>query len=204
MRTRLHWWCIAAVGLAVLLYASRWLPGRTGAWPAGDSSIYSSPLVTPAPENPLPLDAGSFRFEDARGVYEHHVFGAPPAQKASADSGLLVEQPYVNLLFTTAGHKRSGDIHKCEQLNHILFGDVLLTRVLRKGSQVTTRHRGGDVIRVPPHVPHLYAYTSDTLMSETWRHADGRPCEFKAWFYKPLRDRIPAASADKRFTRDDP
>lgn len=206
MRARLLNLCAAAVGLAVVLLASRWLIGARDArqpWPTGDPNVYTSPLVTPAPENPLPLDAGSFRFEDARGVYEHHVFGVRPVRNETvAVSGLLPMQPYVNLLFTISGHKRSGDIHKCEQLNHIVFGEALLTRVLRNGREVTTRHRGGDVLRVPPHTPHLYSYLSDTLMTETWRHADGRPCEFRAWFYAPLRDRIPAASAEKRFIAD--
>ena len=182
----------ASTVLALLLCLAS---GERG-WPAGDAHIYDSPLVSPAPVNPLDDRAStSFRFEDARGVYERHVF---PGDTGTRGEG--GETPYVNLLFTYAGHKRSGDIHKCEQLNHIIYGDVQLTRVLRSGREVTTRHRGGDVVRVPPHVPHLYSYSRDTLMSETWRHADGTPCEFQAWFYKPLRDRIPAATAEKRFT----
>ena len=62
-----------------------------------------------------------------------------------------------------------------------------------------TQLRGGDVVRIPPHVPHLYAFLSDSLMTETWRTPDGRPCEFGAWLYKPFRDRIPAATAVKSF-----
>jgi hypothetical protein len=182
----------ACAVLALLVYLAS---GGRG-WPAGDAGIYKSPLVSPAPVNPLDEDRAStsFRFEDARGVYERHVF---PGDAGARGGG---EPPYVNLLFTRSGYKRSGDIHKCEQLNHIIYGHVQLTRVLRSGREVTSRHRGGDVVRVPPHVPHLYSYESDTLMSETWRHADGTPCVFQAWFYTPLRSRIPAATAEKRFT----
>ena len=80
----------------------------------------------------------------------------------------------------------------------MLFGAATLTQRVR-GRDVDTPLRGGDTVRIPPHVPHLYAYGEDTLMTETWRHADGTPCAFKAWFYAPYRDRIPAATADKRF-----
>ena len=188
---------VLAASAALLVYIASTSDMR--GWPEGDARIYASPLVSPAPVNPLEADGASksFRFEDARGVYERHVFpGDSGGQTRDEGAG----EPYVNLLFTYGGHKRSGDIHTCEQLNHIIFGDVQLTRVLRSGREVTTRHRGGDVVRVPPHVPHLYSYGSDTLMSETWRHGDGTPCEFKAWLYKPLRDRIPSATAEKRFT----
>jgi hypothetical protein len=61
---------------------------------------------------------------------------------------------------------------------------------------------GGDVVRIPPHVPHLYDYKTDTLMTETWRTKQGEPCAFKAWFYAPLRERIPKASQQKTFARD--
>ncbi len=135
----------------------------------------------------------SWRFEDARGVYEHRAgFAADTADVAA---------PYVNVAFSRAGELRSGDLHDCEQLNHLVFGAATLTQRLR-GRDVVSRHAGGDVIAIPPHVPHLYHFTQDTLMTEAWRTPDGAPCAFRAWFYAPYRDRIPAASAQKRFTAD--
>lgn len=128
----------------------------------------------------------SFRFEDARGAYERRSFAGGE---------------YVNLVYTRAGFLRSGDIHKCEQLNHIVFGRGTLTQ-LRRGRETVTHLRGGDVARIPPHVPHLYAFHDDSLMTEAWRNPDGTPCEFRAWLYKPLRDRIPPATAVKRFDAD--
>jgi hypothetical protein len=134
----------------------------------------------------------SFRFEDARGSYERVVFNgsAPPVPGTVA--------PYANLIFTRAGHLRSGDIHRCEQLNHVVFGALRLTQRLR-GRDVTTRHTSGDVMLIPPHVPHLYAFELDTLMTEAWRTPRGEPCEFRAWLYAPYRERIPPATTDKRF-----
>lgn len=104
----------------------------------------------------------------------------------------------MNLVFTRAGHLRSGDIHACEQLNHIVFGAATLTQ-LRGGRDVVTRLAGGDVVRIPPHTPHLYEFTRDSLMTETWRTPSGEPCAFRAWLYGPYRARIPAATTDKRF-----
>jgi hypothetical protein len=102
------------------------------------------------------------------------------------------------VLFTRAGHLRSGDVHRCEQLNHVVFGSLTLTQ-RRGGRDVVSHHSGGDVLRIPPHVPHLYAFDADTLMTEAWRTPAGQPCAFQAWLYAPYRQRIPAASAEKRF-----
>jgi hypothetical protein len=43
---------------------------------------------------------------------------------------------------------------------------------------------------VPAHTPHLYEFLEDTLMSECWIDADGKPAQFKAWLYMPYRNRI--------------
>jgi hypothetical protein len=67
------------------------------------SEIYNSPLVTNGPTE-------MNDFTDARGSYKRHVY-------AEGDEGI-----YVNLAFTKKGFLRSGDIHDCEQVNHIVFG----------------------------------------------------------------------------------
>lgn len=95
---------------------------------------------------------------------------------------------YVNVIFTTRGQMRSGDIHPCEQLNHIVFGRVTLTQLVgelpvdaarrpahrsahrpplpdtvpaRRDAgmrEINQTFSGGDVVRIPAHVPHLYSY----------------------------------------------
>lgn len=148
----------------------------------GDVSLYSSPLLSPAP----PAQASDFRFTDARGWY----------QRVTVSNE--TDSPYVNLVWTKAGFLRSGDVHKCEQLNHIVFGAVKLTTVSR-GREKSRLFGGGHIVKIPPHTPHLYTYLQDTLMTETWRRPDGSPCRFEAWFYKPLRNRIPSNSTEKEF-----
>lgn len=157
----------------------------------GDESIYASVLVRRAPPSPLEGSTQSFVFSDARGSYTSLRSFPPPTQGAAA--------PYVNVAFTRAGFLRSGDLHRCEQLNHLLFGSLELTLVIHE-VEVVSRHKGGDVIRIAANVPHLYKFTEDTLMTETWRTVDGQPCAFEAWLYGPLRDRIPPGSAEKNFT----
>ena len=192
----------------------------------GDPGIYSWPGVQPAPAAPPHSGNGSLHFTDARGSYEQLRF----------DRGF-----YLNAVFTRQGHLRSGDLHKCEQLNHIVFGRARLTQLTAAGWEVVTEHAGGAVITIPPHVPHLYDFLvcasaappsalaagkcdqrgpsdgsqvnagvarghraqEDTLLTETWRAADGSPCPFEAWLYLPFRRadqtttttiRIPTAS----------
>lgn len=170
------------LGLAFLAAAALlWLFEAPSAV-SGTAAVYTSPDVTPGPQ---PVEATkSFSLADPRGVYERRVFGSGP------------NAAYVNVLFTEAGFLRSGDVHKCEQLNHVVFGELILTqRDVRRKRDVTSRHSGGAVIRIRPHVPHLYTFLADTLMTEAWRLPNGQPCPFQAWHYAPYRERIPAASA---------
>ena len=54
-------------------------------------------------------------------------------------------------------------------------------------------HASGAVVRVPPHVPHLYEFLDDTVMTEAWRTPDAQPCAFRAHLYAPFRSRIEPA-----------
>lgn len=67
--------------------------------------------------------------------------GAPSAATDGAPTLLALPRPaqtqYVNVIHTRKGHMRSGDIHKCEQLNHIVFGRVTLTELIG-----ATKHSG--------------------------------------------------------------
>ena len=67
--------------------------------------IYDSPHVT---EAPAATSTGSF--QDARGSYDQRVYG-------DGENGTSV-----NVVFTRKGHLRSGDLHACEQVNHLVWG----------------------------------------------------------------------------------
>jgi hypothetical protein len=48
---------------------------------------------------------------------------------------------------------------------------------------------------VAAHVPHLFEFVEDTLMTETWRHPRTHTqCPFEVWYYRPFRDRVDAAT----------
>ena len=80
----------------------------------------------------------------------------------------------------------------------VVVGEALLTQVMKDGGETQTKLRVGDHVVIPPHVPHLYEFTKDTLMTESWTHrepdADRAQCEFEAWFHKKLRARIDTRS----------
>jgi len=154
-------------------------------WPEDDhksKNILDSPQVTEAPEA---SDTGSFR--DARGAYQRHVFG----------EGSKYNKTYVNLVYTHKGHSRSGDLHACEQVNHLVWGRAKLTRLIH-GEETETLLRAGETVKIAPHVPHLYYFVEDTLMTEVWQHpGTHKPCPFKAWYFQPFRDRIAAESVER-------
>ena len=139
---------------------------------------------------PASLSNANAVFTDQRGSYLRF---APEGGK-NDDADL-----YVNVVFSKRDSKRSGDVHKCWQVNYIAFGKVLLTTLKKPlvaggTGERTIEYGKDDVIRIPPHVPHLYEFKEDTIFTEKWEHDDGSPCEFKAWLYTPFRERIDAAS----------
>lgn len=92
---------------------------------------------------------------------------------------------------------RSGDIHKCIQVNFIVHGKLRLTQLVG-GTDAVTIHTSGEKIEIPPHTPHLYYYEEDTLMTEQWIDSERRPCAFDAWFYKPFRERIDKSKLERK------
>ena len=59
--------------------------------------------------------------------------------------------------------------------------------------RLTTRENGEDVVRtfgsteriaLPPNIPHLFEFLTDTVMAEWWEHP------FEARYYKPYRERV--------------
>jgi quercetin dioxygenase-like cupin family protein len=87
----------------------------------------------------------------------------------------------VNLIFTRAGAKRSGDIHPNTQYDYVVSGEVMVTRKLEDGSSSET-YKDGETIEIKPNVPHLFEFFADTLMLEWWSS------KFKYKYYKPYRD----------------
>ena len=146
--------------------------------------------------------------------YNERVREAPPASLSSQSNAQFTDQRgsylrfeptdknennlYVNVVFSKKGSKRSGDVHKCTQVNNVVFGRVSLTTTKKPFAvgegERTIEYFKDDVIRIQPHVPHIYEFKEDTIFTENWEHEDGSPCEFKAWLYEPFRSRISSAS----------
>ena len=148
----------------------------------GDPKIYARAEVDPAPAGDAPR--GSFSFSDARGTYERREFEAMEGDDPD-------DPPYVNIVRTFPGQLRSGDVHKCHQVNVLAFGRARVTTVDERGRERTRIVAGGDRVVIPAHTPHLYEFLEDTVMTESWVHARDRTrCAFEAWFHAPLRDRV--------------
>eukprot|EP00756_Hemistasia_phaeocysticola_P049111 Hpha_TRINITY_DN23545_c0_g1::TRINITY_DN23545_c0_g1_i1::g.186386::m.186386 len=109
------------------------------------------------------------------------------------------EETCVNIVFTRKGYLRSGDLHRHAQINHIVSGRANLTlRDVQSGRDEWREVKAGETVRIPPHVPHLYSFPEDTLMTEHWLQENGLPARFEAWLYTPYRSRIPRRSLQRR------
>jgi hypothetical protein len=77
----------------------------------------------------------------------------------------------------------------------LAFGEAVVTTMEgSEGNRLVERTRtvtGGDRVVIPAHTPHLWRFTKDSLITESWLHAGNRTqCKFSAWFYLPLRDKV--------------
>lgn len=182
---------LTAVTLGLVAYFRAHPRAGAGAAGAGAEYIYASPLVSAAPPPGL-SPTGDSALLDARGAYQRHAFG-----NATAGAG-APPAPYVNVVYSRAGTLRSGDLHRCAQLNVLVTGSATLTRLVA-GDELVTAHRGGappdSVVLIPPHVPHLWAFVEDTVMTEAWLGEGGGQCAFQAWYYAPFRARVAASMA---------
>jgi hypothetical protein len=131
----------------------------------GDPSIASSEAAVLQPI----LTSCSPIYQDERGeIQRHELCGSR-----------------VNLLYTKAGNRRSGDFHSYTQYDALLSGRAeLLT--LEGGKHVWCILTANDAIAIAPYVPHLFVFREDTVMMEWW---DG---PFSAWYYTPFRNMIKA------------
>jgi hypothetical protein len=145
--------------------------------PPAALDIFASAEVTAAPVPTLATN-GSSEFSDVRGGYNKLVFPGDGAGKG-----------YVNVAFTRKGGYRSGDLHKCDQVNLMVVGEAVLT-TLRGAVKKDQVVRAGELVVTPAGVPHLFHFVQDSTMTEHWVDATegGKLCAFAAWYYKPFRD----------------
>lgn len=94
---------------------------------------------------------------------------------------LICGRRRINLLFSKAGVKRSGDIHADTQHDFVFSGTVQVSTLHSDGSTQTKSYGPYQYIAIPPYTPHIFHFTQDTVMAEWW---DGA---FHAWFYTPYR-----------------
>ena len=89
----------------------------------------------------------------------------------------------VNVLYTQAGHLRSGDLHPNVQCDFIFSGKVKVWTLGTDGYTDIRTLEKHSLIKIPRGVPHVFEFVEDTVMAEWWE-----PQGFQAWFYKPYRD----------------
>mmetsp|Transcript_22505 Transcript_22505/g.54985 ORF Transcript_22505/g.54985 Transcript_22505/m.54985 type:complete len:146 (-) Transcript_22505:424-861(-) len=102
---------------------------------------------------------------------------------------------YVNLVWTKKSFYRSGDIHQCSQVNSLVRGRVRLLRWnIETGEDVVSYHSAWETVVIEAHVPHLFYFETDTLMTEAWRDdATGKQCFFESWHFAPYRKYVTEA-----------
>lgn len=88
-----------------------------------------------------------------------------------------------NVLVSRSGVLRSGDVHPCRQFDMIFQGRVQVT-TREEGRDVNRMYNSGDLVVIPPHIPHIFAFLDETVMAEWW---DGT---FDAHYYRPYRQRV--------------
>jgi hypothetical protein len=103
---------------------------------------------------------------------------------------LLVGNKRINLLYTKAGVKRSGDLHAQVQHDFVFSGKVVVSILTRDGTTHDEIYGAGMYISIPPYVPHVFTFLQDTTMAEWW---DG---PFFAWLFLPYRKIVEESSTD--------
>lgn len=69
----------------------------------------------------------------------------------------------------------------------MIFSGVVRVTTYEGGRDVEREYRGGQLITIPPHVPHIFRFVNDTVMAEWW------DADFEARYYMPYRKRVDAA-----------
>ncbi|KXZ45599.1 hypothetical protein GPECTOR_53g92 [Gonium pectorale] len=83
---------------------------------------------------------------------------------------------YVNMYYTKAGYRRSGDLHDCNQYDVVLQGRTRLRMIdPHSGQEVVQEYGANDFIVIPARTPHMFEFLEDNFLLEWW------DAEFKAW-----------------------
>ena len=141
----------------------------------GRDQILSSPRVVEAPSRVNnPVDVPSV-YVDGRGEIHNFEIGGRR----------------LNLMFTKAGVKRSGDLHRHSQHDFVFSGRVEVVTMEADGSSARKLYNKYQYFCIPPFTPHVFNFLEDSVLAEWW---DG---PFHAWFYVPYRELVDATLSVK-------
>jgi len=164
----------------------------------GTPDILSSPNVI-EPEfsirglNNKPIPTPSV-YTDARGQIINLLLGNEASDftglQTSEDTKEQAPKPgkRINLVRTTKGAMRSGDLHPNTQCSFVFEGSIEVWIPQTDGSTKKFTLGPRDYFEVPPYVPHVESFLEDTIHAEWWE-ADGvtGPQGFRHWLYAPYR-----------------
>jgi hypothetical protein len=155
----------------------------------GPNDVFQWPDVSKAPAPSMDVTnmrpGESVSFEDSRGaIYRFKIC-----------DGVIV-----NLYYTKAGVRRSGDLHDSHQFDIVMKGKVRLRQIDPNGKEIVSLHDAHDYIIIPPGTPHMFEMLEDNVLLEWWG------ADFSAWYFKPYRDVISnalplEATENKSFSR---
>ena len=152
-----------------------------GPW-VGTPDLLRSRLVVDPPHRinqPVPVPSV---YSDDRGEIHNFLIGKSnnfPGQR-------------INLLYTKAGVKRSGDVHPNTQHDFVFFGKIKVWTLAEDGNTVVKSYGANDYIAITPYTPHMFEFEQDSVLAEWWDNG-----EFMAWFYEPYRKLVDASFVSK-------
>lgn len=167
--------------------------------PPGNLDVFDSPEVHKAPPPTMDVTGlapgHALHAGDARGDIFRLVLQAPQyvvnAYYTRAVRCHVVPRGCVDCHTSHQGFKRSGDLHNCTQYDVLLSGTASLT-THEVGTDVVRTYRPHQLIAIPPRVPHLFDFHTDSYLLEWYGAQCGwgriiscvRPrwdCPFEAW-----------------------
>ena len=161
----------------------------------GTPDILSSPNVI-EPDfsirglNKKPIPTPSI-YTDARGQIINLLLGDVNTDHDTSSED-TTEQPKpgkrINLVRTTKGAMRSGDLHPNTQCSFVFEGKVEVWIPQSDGSTKKFTLGPRDYFEVPAYVPHVENFLEDTIHAEWWEANDVTGAEgFRHWLYAPYR-----------------
>ena len=132
-------------------------------------------------------------YTDARGQIINLLVGDEDnttVMEASENTKEQVKKPgkRINILRTTKGSMRSGDLHPNTQCSFVFEGSIEVWIPQADGSTKKFTLGPRDYFEVPPYVPHVESFLEDTIHAEWWEADDMTGSQgFRHWFYAPYR-----------------